>query len=337
MRLLSRANWCAQCLTTVRRALHVCRRLNDAKGWRVTRGVVAGLVRHRSGVRARSLTKPPLEEIMSLIRRALVALAATSASLAGVSLAPAVASAAPDPGAVYVLGNQPSGNRVLVYERAPDGTLTAAGSVDAGGLGTGGGLGSQGAIVTDAAGRYVYAVNAGSNSIAAFRVTRDGLTRTDVVASGGVMPTSLTVHEGLLYVLNAGGAGSIVGFTVDHGDLVAVARVGPPTQRLRHRSRAGVVHPGRRSTRHHRAGDAAHRPLRRGRRRVRNGTDHRRFRGCHAIRVRLRQQRSSRCVGGIRRRGRRRARCRRTTSVPGRWRRSRHRRRPPRPRRAGSR
>ena len=112
---------------------------------------------------------------MSLLRRALVALAATSASLAGVSLAPAVASAAPDPGAVYVLGNQPSGNRVLVYDRAPDGTLTAAGSVDAGGAGTGGGLGSQGAIITDAAGRYVYAVNAGSNSIAAFRVTPDGL------------------------------------------------------------------------------------------------------------------------------------------------------------------
>ena len=165
---------------------------------------------------------------MSLLRRALVALAATSASLSGVSLAPAVASAAPDPGAVYVLGNQPSGNRVLVYDRAPDGTLTAAGSVDAGGLGTGGGLGSQGAITTDAAGRYVYAVNAGSNSIAAFRVTPDGLTRTDVVASGGVMPTSLTVHEGLLYVLNAGGAGSIVGFTLDHGDLVPLPESARP-------------------------------------------------------------------------------------------------------------
>jgi 6-phosphogluconolactonase len=160
-----------------------------------------------------------LEEIMSLLRRAVVALAATSASFAGMSLTAAVASAAPDPGAVYVLGNQPSGNRVLVYDRAADGTLTAAGSVDAGGVGTGGGLGSQGAIVTDAAGRYVYAVNPGSDSIAAFRVTPNGLTRTDVAASGGVMPTSLTVDHGLLYVLNAGGAGSIVGFTVDHGDL----------------------------------------------------------------------------------------------------------------------
>ena len=156
---------------------------------------------------------------MSLLRRALVALTASSAAFASLAAVPGVAGAAPDPGAVYVLGNQQSGNRVFVYERAPDGTLTAAGSVDAGGVGTGGGLGSQGAVITDAAGRYVYAVNAGSNSIAAFRVTADGLTRTDVVASGGVMPTSLTVHEGHVYVLNAGNGGSIVGFGVENGDL----------------------------------------------------------------------------------------------------------------------
>ena len=44
-------------------------------------------------------------------------------------------------------------------------------------------------------------------------MTNGGLTRTDVVASGGTMPTSLTVHDGVLYVLNAGGDGSISGFT----------------------------------------------------------------------------------------------------------------------------
>lgn len=156
---------------------------------------------------------------MSLLRRVLVTITASSAAILGVSLTPAAASASPDAGAVYVLGNQQSGNRVLVYERGPGGKLTAAGSVDAGGVGTGGGLGSQGAVITDASGRYVYAVNAGSNTIAAFRVTADGLTRTDVESSGGVMPTSLTAHDGLLYVLNAAGGGSIVGFTVDHGRL----------------------------------------------------------------------------------------------------------------------
>ena len=42
------------------------------------------------------------------------------------------------------------------------------------------------------------------------------------------MPTSLTVDDGLLYVLNAGGGGSIVGFTVDHGDLVQLAASARP-------------------------------------------------------------------------------------------------------------
>ena len=155
---------------------------------------------------------------MSLPRRALGVAAGILATIAAGPFVPTAADAAPSPGAVYVLGNQPSGNRVHIFDRAPDGTLTAAGSTDAGGLGTGGGLGSQGAIVIDGAGRHVYAVNAGSNSIAAFRVSPAGLTRTDVVSSGGAMPTSLTVHGNLLYVLNAA-SGSIVGFTASGGDL----------------------------------------------------------------------------------------------------------------------
>lgn len=156
---------------------------------------------------------------MSLLRRALALLAATAATLVGTAVVPALAAASPDPGAVYVLSNQPSGNRVLVFDRDADGTLEPAGSVDAGGVGTGGGLGSQGAILLDAAGRHLYAVNAGSGSIASFRVRPSGLERVDVVSSGGATPTSITVHGGILYVLNAGGAGSITGFTVDGGDL----------------------------------------------------------------------------------------------------------------------
>lgn len=66
-------------------------------------------------------------------------------------------------------------------------------------------------------------MNAGSNTVAAFRITAHGLTRTDVVDSGGTLPTSVSVHDGLLYVLNAGGAGSIVGFTVDDGGLEPLA------------------------------------------------------------------------------------------------------------------
>ncbi len=160
---------------------------------------------------------------MSLLRRALAPAAASAAALAGLALIPATAAAESSPGAVYVLGNQTSGNEVLVFDRAANGTLTAAGSYDAGGLGTGGGLGSQGAVILDEDGEYLYAVNAGSDTIASFRVLPDGLERIDVVESGGDLPTSLTVHDELVYVLNAGGEGNIHGFTVEDGDLTPLA------------------------------------------------------------------------------------------------------------------
>jgi 6-phosphogluconolactonase len=44
---------------------------------------------------------------------------------------------------VYTMSNAISGNRILAFHRAPDGTLTAGGSFATGGLGTGGGLGNQ--------------------------------------------------------------------------------------------------------------------------------------------------------------------------------------------------
>lgn len=156
---------------------------------------------------------------MSLFRRAVALAAASVVMLVGVSLVPSVAGATPGSAAVYVLSNQQAGNQILVFDRAADGVLTPSGAVDAGGVGSGGGLGSQGAIVVDQSGRYVYAVNAGSGTIASFRASPRGLERVDVVASGGAMPTSLTVHGEFVYVLNAGGAGSINGFTTRAGDL----------------------------------------------------------------------------------------------------------------------
>jgi 6-phosphogluconolactonase len=158
---------------------------------------------------------------MSLFRRALAL-----SALAGVALtaSPPSASAhaaprAPGRGAVYVLSNQPAGNAVLQFERQRDGSLLEAGSYPTGGTGTGGGLGSQGAVTLDDSGRYLYAVNPGSATVSSFQVQRDGLELVDVVATGGAMPTSVTVHRALVYVLNAGDPGSISGFTVRDGDL----------------------------------------------------------------------------------------------------------------------
>jgi 6-phosphogluconolactonase (cycloisomerase 2 family) len=133
-----------------------------------------------------------------------------------------VASAASGPaGAVYVLTNAATGNEVAIFHRAGDGTLTAAGSVPTGGLGTGAGLGSQGALAFGKGGKLLFAVNAGSNEISVFKVAKAGLTLVDRVASGGVMPISLTTHDDTLYVLNAGGEGNITGFRIrDNHKLV---------------------------------------------------------------------------------------------------------------------
>jgi 6-phosphogluconolactonase (cycloisomerase 2 family) len=117
---------------------------------------------------------------------------------------------------VYALTNAPAptGNAVMVWNRAADGSLTPAGSYATGGLGSGAGLGSQGAIILSKDNRWLFAVNAGSNEISSFQVNDNGLTLIGKVASGGTLPTSLTADHDLLYVLNAGGTGNISGFVI---------------------------------------------------------------------------------------------------------------------------
>lgn len=123
-------------------------------------------------------------------------------------------------GAVYVLTNSPAGNEVLAWDRAADGLLTPAGTYATGGAGSGAGLGSQGAVIVTEDGRYVFAVNAGSNSVSAFRVGPHGLQLASVAPSGGALPTSVAYSHGLLYVLNAGVPNNVSGFVVGrHGEI----------------------------------------------------------------------------------------------------------------------
>ena len=128
-------------------------------------------------------------------------------------------------GQVYSMSNATAGNSVLAYNRSADGSLTYAASYSTGGLGTGGGLGNQGGVQLDEAGKTLVVVDAGSNEISSFRVNGDGsLTLADKVASGGVMPISVTIANHLVYVLNAGGAGNISGFTLSsQGNLAPIA------------------------------------------------------------------------------------------------------------------
>ena len=72
-------------------------------------------------------------------------------------------------GAVYTMSNAATGNAVLVFRRAANGSLTPAASVPTGGLGVGRGLGNQNAVVLSDDRRWLFAVNAGSNDVSTLR------------------------------------------------------------------------------------------------------------------------------------------------------------------------
>lgn len=159
--------------------------------------------------------------LISRIIRSLLAVALLAITAFGGTVAAADSAHA---GAVYALTNAATGNAVVVWNRAPDGTLSPAGSYATGGLGTAAGLGSQGAVVLSDKHRLLFAVNPGSNDISSFQVDGDSLTLVGRVPSGGTTPTSLTLHDRRLYVLNAGGAGNISGFKIAHnGTLTPLA------------------------------------------------------------------------------------------------------------------
>jgi 6-phosphogluconolactonase len=146
---------------------------------------------------------------------------APAASIATALDAQRAAEAAGGRRAVYTLTNQVAGNAVAVFNRAADGTLTAAGTVATGGTGTGAGLGSQGAVALSDDGQLLFAVNAGSNDVSVLTVGSAGLSLASVTPSGGTLPISLAVHGQVLYVLNAGGNGNISGFSVGTGGTLA--------------------------------------------------------------------------------------------------------------------
>jgi 6-phosphogluconolactonase (cycloisomerase 2 family) len=141
-----------------------------------------------------------------------------------VSLAAGTSAKPLSSGMVYTETNDASGNAVVVFQRAYNGTLTRLGMVSSGGLGTGTELGSQGAVAVSDNNQWVFAVDAGSNQISSFLITPNGLALIGAVDSGGQMPISLTQNGDRLFVLNAGGDGNISGFHIDeNGALTAMA------------------------------------------------------------------------------------------------------------------
>lgn len=137
-------------------------------------------------------------------------------------LPPATTNAAPA-GIVLTMSNGAKANKVLIWARAADGSLSYVGRVPTGGKGNGKSLGNQGGLTLSDDGDWLYVVNPGSDSLSVFKVDGTSLTRTDVEPSRGDKPISVTSHGSLVFVLNAGGNGNIRGFVRDSsGSLTLV-------------------------------------------------------------------------------------------------------------------
>ncbi|MGA7124284.1 MAG: hypothetical protein WBY94_29555 [Polyangiaceae bacterium] len=132
--------------------------------------------------------------------------------------------------AVYTTSNSATGNAVLGFVRASDGTLTPmAAPFATGGNGSGASLGEQGAIAYDTSANRIYTVNAGDNSFSILPVNYDGTLGTAVKVSAAsaslVGPKSITFSGNTLYVLYEGNVTTpsmIAGYTVTNA-------VGAPT------------------------------------------------------------------------------------------------------------
>jgi 6-phosphogluconolactonase (cycloisomerase 2 family) len=130
---------------------------------------------------------------------------------------------------VFVQTNELTGNQIAVFHRGGDGQLAPAGTYPTGGLGGAAllsdsdHLASQGSLVFSHHNQLLIAVNAGSDTVSAFRVHGDRLDLESVVPSGGQFPASVGVHGDLAYVLNAGGTGIVQGFRLDPHGLRPIA------------------------------------------------------------------------------------------------------------------
>jgi 6-phosphogluconolactonase (cycloisomerase 2 family) len=158
-----------------------------------------------------------------------LAAAAGLASFAGPARAaglPATAGAVQP--AVFVQTNNPAGNQVIAFARQPDGQLSQQEVVSTGGLGGmaagASNLASQGSLTYDPGHHLLFAVNAGSDTISVLSVDGNHVRLEQVLGSGGEFPDSIAVHGNLVYVVNAGGAGSVSGFWIVGRLVVPIPR-----------------------------------------------------------------------------------------------------------------
>jgi 6-phosphogluconolactonase len=126
---------------------------------------------------------------------------------------------------VFVMTNNAEANEVIAYDRHADGTLHDPHHYRTDGRGSGGKvdpLASQGSLTLSEDRTWLFAVNAGSGTISAFRVDGSRLLLTDRISTEGSEPNAVTQHGNLVYVLNTAGSSSVVGFYFDNGHFVRI-------------------------------------------------------------------------------------------------------------------
>jgi 6-phosphogluconolactonase len=126
-------------------------------------------------------------------------------------------------GAVYLQTNDGEKNEIVAYARAADGSLSYLDAYETAGRGTGKPhLASQNSIVLSENGRWLLVANPGSDEISLFALEESGPRLSDTTSSKGSTPTSIAIHNQLVYVLNNGSA-SIDGFEIADGKLQPLA------------------------------------------------------------------------------------------------------------------
>jgi 6-phosphogluconolactonase len=157
--------------------------------------------------------------MMKRITRGLLVIVAGVGALSPMLAVAQVAQPANGRGAVFVMTNAADKNEIIAYSRDSDGKLTGGDRFDTGGRGSGGliaPLGSQGSLTLSQDHTLLFAANAGSGSISVFKVQNSHLYLLGKTPSGGSSPVAVAQHGNLVYVVNAGGQGSVVGFRLGY-------------------------------------------------------------------------------------------------------------------------
>lgn len=144
-------------------------------------------------------------------------------------------------GMAYIMTNAANGNEIAAFRRMEDGSLAFMGMYGTNGMGSGPGgvasmpgsgvdpLQSQGSVALSPDARFLFAVNAGSDTISSFRLSQDGSLVLAGTVPAGAHPICLVCFGSLLFAAHAGSASDnyssgVWSYSVGDGGQLSVIR-----------------------------------------------------------------------------------------------------------------